>query len=58
MISHLVCRVLGHSINRRKVRFDGVYFCTACRRCGEELVREPNGWELRKDIDTDQREAS
>lgn len=44
MISRLLCRVLGHRINRRRVRHDGVFFRTTCTRCEEKLVRDTGGW--------------
>jgi hypothetical protein len=44
MIKNVVCHIIGHRIDRRKVRFDGLSFTCRCRRCGSQLEREASGW--------------
>ena len=44
MIRMLICSIVGHSINRNRVRFDGMDFRTTCRRCDRPMIREDAGW--------------
>lgn len=44
MLAAFRCRLLGHRVNRNRVRFDGVMFRSRCRRCGSAMVRELDGW--------------
>jgi hypothetical protein len=40
----LLCRLLGHRIDRRRVWNDGIDFRTSCPRCGAALLRDHVGW--------------
>jgi hypothetical protein len=40
----LLCRILGHKIDRRHVWHDEIDFRTTCRRCGGALLRDLHGW--------------
>ena len=51
MILRPVCWVIGHKINRRRVRYDGLDFRTRCRRCDAPMVRDDNGWQVSRDTD-------
>lgn len=44
MLAGLICRIVGHRINRRRVKYDEMAFRTHCARCDASLVREPDGW--------------
>lgn len=37
---HLLCNLLGHTRNKRKVRAIGRVFGSTCKRCGAPLMRE------------------
>lgn len=49
MFKSLICAMLGHKINRRRVHYDGLEFHTNCRRCHTPMVRLPSGWQVRDD---------
>jgi hypothetical protein len=51
MIMRMVCAVIGHKINRRRVRYDGLDFRTHCRRCNSSMVRHDNGWQVSRETD-------
>lgn len=40
----IVCRLLGHQINRRRVVSEGEWFYARCTRCGRQMRRELEGW--------------
>ncbi|WP_157215223.1 hypothetical protein [Flavisphingomonas formosensis] len=42
----LLCWLKGHSVHRKRVRYDGNVYTGNCRHCGRVLVREPHGWVL------------
>lgn len=44
MLTSLICRVAGHSINRKRVWDDGLNYRTTCRTCRGELIRLQGGW--------------
>lgn len=44
MFGAIVCHLTKHRVNRLRVWDDGLNFRTQCERCGEELLRNGNGW--------------
>lgn len=44
MLLRLICRYLGHNVNRHRVWDDGFAFRTNCTRCDVSLIRDLNGW--------------
>lgn len=49
MAEKVLCKVLGHRVNRSRIgRAEGKYL-GRCRRCNAMLERAPDGWRLRAD---------
>lgn len=44
MLKLMICRVLSHRVNRRRVWHDQLNFRTSCARCGMSLLRDESGW--------------
>ena len=40
----IVCKCLGHRVDRRRVWNDGIDFRTSCVRCARPLLRDDPGW--------------
>lgn len=58
MILKLVCRLGGHSIDRKRVWHDTLNYRTTCARCGTPLLRAGMGWrEYDAERDSDDRRA-
>ena len=54
-MSSVICRTLGHKVNRRRVWHDGLEFRTTCDRCDAGLIRGRDGWrEFDDEIDADE----
>ncbi len=52
MLMRLICRYVGHKINRQRVWDDGFAFRANCTRCDASLIRDLNGWrEFDSEID-------
>ncbi|MGZ3173109.1 MAG: hypothetical protein ACXWJC_08685 [Croceibacterium sp.] len=57
--SKLLCRVLGHRRDRRRVWNDSLDFRSRCVRCGTEMVRDLHGWrEFDPEKDADPRRTT
>ena len=58
MVRSLICKVLGHKIDRHRVWNDHIDFRTSCARCGRPLLRDLAGWrEFDEDRDSGQERA-
>jgi hypothetical protein len=44
MLGKLICGLVGHKLNRRRVKCAGGYFRTPCVRCETPLIRDDAGW--------------
>lgn len=44
MLNSLICRVVGHKVDRRRVWNDSVDFRTTCTRCRDPLLRGEAVW--------------
>ena len=44
MLKGLICSVMRHKVNRRRVWHDNLHFRTNCERCGLPLLRDAQGW--------------
>ena len=44
MLKTLICRMVGHRPDRRRVWNDGIDFRAQCVRCGIPMVRDMQGW--------------
>ena len=44
MLKALLCKYLGHRVDRHRVWHDDIDFRTGCARCGQPLVRGKTGW--------------
>ena len=44
VLKQLICRVLQHRVDRRRVWNDSLEFRTNCTRCGTPLLRDHKGW--------------
>lgn len=45
MARHVVCMVLGHQVNRRRIRREGQIYVGRCRWCRTRMWRAEDGWE-------------
>jgi len=43
-MSHVLCRLRGHKVNRRRVWNDTLDYRTSCERCDTPLLRDHDGW--------------
>lgn len=59
-VTAIVCSVLGHQPNRRRVWNDGIQFRCACKRCGYPMLRDiEQGWRaFDAERDHDERRAA
>ena len=47
MIGRLLCMISGHTRSKRTVRSFQGHAVAECKRCGKEMIRDPNtGWRL------------
>lgn len=46
MIKNLLCRLIGHVVDRTHVWNDNYDYRTNCRRCGQSMIRDVAGWRL------------
>jgi hypothetical protein len=44
---HLICRVVGHRINRKRVRLNGHTYSGRCRWCSTPMEKGPDGWQVK-----------
>jgi len=44
MFNIVICNVVGHRVNRRRVWDDGMNFRTNCERCQTPIIRDQQGW--------------
>lgn len=59
MILKLVCRMSGHSIDRKRVWHDTLNYRTTCARCHAQLLRGGTGWrEFDAERDADDHRAA
>ena len=46
----MMCKVLGHQVNRNRVRRDGESYVSRCRTCGGRMQKTDDGWKLRTEF--------
>ena len=46
MLKNLLCQIVGHKVNRRRVWHDRFNFRTSCDRCSAPLLRDRHQWRL------------
>jgi len=47
-----LCKLGLHRVDRRHARFDGEVYRARCRRCGERMTREPEGWKPSREAES------